>query len=101
LKSIAPALLDVLAGRPAVLELDQAALEIARLHDPRLDSAAALRVLDQWAQTIGSLLPAGAGGAQFLNVAHRFLFGQMNLLGDADDYFAPENSCLHLALAGC
>lgn len=98
MKAISPTVHDFLAGRPAVLELDQAALEIARLHDPGLDSAAALRILDEWAEAIGSALPAGAGGAQYLTAAHRFLFGQMGLHGGKGDFFEPENSCLHLAL---
>lgn len=93
-----PSLTDVLAGRPAALELDQAALEVARLHDPGLDSAAALAILDDWAEAINSSLLPGAGGAQYLNAAHRFLFGQAGLQGDSEDYFAPENSCLHLVL---
>lgn len=98
MKAIATSLIDVLAGRPATMELDQAALEIARLHDPGLDNAAALGILDQWAEAIASALPPGAGGAQYLSVSHRFLFGQAGLQGDTTDYFAPENSCLHLVL---
>lgn len=98
MKAIASSLSDVLAGRPADMELDQAALEIARLHDPGLDSDAALGILDEWAEAIGSTLPAGAGGAQYLSAAHGFLFGQAGLHGDTSDYFAPENSCLHLVL---
>jgi regulator of sirC expression with transglutaminase-like and TPR domain len=96
--TLLPGLQDILAGRPSPLELDQAALEIARLHNPATDSAAALATLDLWADEIASTLPPAAGGMQYLGAAGRFLFGDAGLRGDQETYFAPENSCLDQVL---
>ncbi|MCL4792953.1 MAG: hypothetical protein KJZ84_00245 [Bryobacteraceae bacterium] len=90
---------ELLAGRPAPLELDEAALEIARLHNPGADTGAALATLDRWAGAIQQSLPPAAGGLQYLDTAHRFLFGEIGLRGDRETYFAAENSCLDQVIA--
>lgn len=96
--TIATDLQDLIAGRPTLLELDEAALEVARLHDPAADAGAALATLDSWADTIQRSLPPSAGGLQYLGAANRFLFGEIGLRGDRESYFAPENSCLDQVL---
>ena len=96
--TLSPLFHELIAGRPAALELDEAALEIARIHDPGLDAGATLALLDEWAEEIKAALPPAAGGAQYLHAAHTFLFGKLGLRGDREDYYAPENSCLHLVM---
>lgn len=90
---------DLLEGRPSPLELDEAAVLIARIHRPEADLQAVRAVLDSWAEDIAASLPPAAGGMQYLSVAHRYLFGAVGLRGDRDNYFAPENSCLDLVIS--
>jgi regulator of sirC expression with transglutaminase-like and TPR domain len=95
-----PLLEELLAGRASHVELDEAALAIARIYDPEVDTSACLRTLDEWAEAIDARLSRGAGGAEYVTQANRFLFETLGLKGDADDYFHPRNSCLHTAIFG-
>lgn len=92
------ALLDLLTGRSEEMELDEAALEVAAIEDPALDRGEALRTLDEWAARIQARLAPASGGAQYLSAAHDELFLKLGLKGDTEEYFTPENSCLHLVL---
>lgn len=87
--------LDLVAGRSDVMELDEAALEVAAIEDPELDRAGTLKTLDEWAERIASRLAPASGGAQYISAAHNVLFLVLGLQGDTEDYFAPVNSCLH------
>ena len=90
---------DLLEGRPCPLELDEVAVEIARIHRPEADLHAVRSTLDNWAEAIAAALPPAAGGMQYLSIAHRYLFGTVGLRGDRESYFAPENSCLDLVIS--
>lgn len=96
--ALSPAFLDLLSGASDLIELDEAALQVAAIDHPGLDRLAALRTLDEWAALIGRRLPPSAGGAQYLSVAHEVLFSDLDLQGDTDDYFHPSNSCLDRAI---
>jgi regulator of sirC expression with transglutaminase-like and TPR domain len=88
------ALLALLRGDEAAMELDAAALELARVEMPALDAEKALATLDDWASQVSSRLPPAAGGAQFLSTLHTYLFDELGLQGDRETYYAPANSCL-------
>lgn len=94
----APSLASILTAAEEHFPLDLAALAVARLHHDAVDEARVAGTLDDWAKAIGDSLPRGAGGLQYLSSAHRFLFVELGLRGDRDDYFAPENSCLDLVM---
>lgn len=93
-----PQFRDLLAGGESALTLDLAALELASIENPALDPASALRTLDEWAAAINSQLSRQSSGAQYLSAANRFLFDEMSLRGDSEDYYAPANSCLDQVL---
>lgn len=93
-----PQLRELLAGAESALTLDLAALELASIDNPALDRAAALGTLDDWAAAIACRVSPQAPGAQYLSAANRFLFDEMTLRGDSEDYYAPANSCLDQAL---
>lgn len=86
--------LNLLAGRDDQMELDAAAVELARLDHADVDAARVLSTLDEWADLIDAELPRGAGGAIYLATVNRVLFQQIRLRGDTVEYDAPENSCL-------
>ncbi len=98
-KSAGEALLDLLRGDETAMELDAAALELARVEDPRLDPSATLATLDEWADEVGRTLPPAAGGAQFLSALHTYLFDKLGFQGDRETYYAPANSCLEQVMA--
>ncbi len=93
-----PQFRELLAGVESALTLDIAALELASIDNPELDPAAALRTLDEWAAAIGGQISPHSPGAQYLSAANRFLFDEMQLSGDSEDYYAPANSCLDQVL---
>jgi regulator of sirC expression with transglutaminase-like and TPR domain len=89
-----PRFIELLAGHDDRMELDEAALELARLDHIDVDRDAVLLQLDSWAAEIESRLRPGSGGAEYLGVSRQVLFGAAGLQGDAEDYFDPRNSCL-------
>lgn len=91
--------LDLLAGRPAAMQLDEAALEIAALDHQPVDRQACLDLLSQWAAAIQRDLPEAAPGPAFLSRLNQVFFGELKFAGDRDDYNNPANSCLDLVLA--
>ncbi len=88
------ALIALLRGDETALELDEAALELARVELPDLDAQKALATLNAWAAEVSKRLPPAAGGAQFLSALHTFLFDELGLQGDRETYYSPANSCL-------
>jgi len=91
-------LIDLLAGRPSTIELDEAALEIARLEYPDLDAAKYLRQLDDYAFEIATRASDLSDGAAFLQAAHTVLFENHGLKGDPVDYYNPDNAYLNRVL---
>lgn len=95
---IANPLSALLRGDESAMELDEAALELARIETPGLDARRALATMDEWAAAISGRLAPSAGGAQYLSVLHTFLFDELGFQGDRETYYAPANSSLDQAL---
>ncbi len=84
----------LLSGRESI-ELDEAALLLARIEFPRLDSDPFLRILDSYAADISARL---SGGPDFVETANRYLFTEQGFTGNQADYYNPANSCLNEVL---
>ena len=84
---------DLLAGRDAGIELDEAALLLARIEFPGLDIQPFLQILDSYAAELD-----GRGGS-FVAAANQYLFDELGFTGNAADYYNPANSCLNEVLA--
>jgi regulator of sirC expression with transglutaminase-like and TPR domain len=92
------ALLDLLAGRSSSIELDRAALEIARLEYPDVDVLSCLLELDRIAWAIAERAGDLSDGPRFVEAANSYLFGDLGFRGNEDDYYNPGNSCLNQVL---
>jgi regulator of sirC expression with transglutaminase-like and TPR domain len=93
-----PSLMDLLSGRPSAIELDRAALEIARIGYPDLDAARYLAELDRHAAAIADRVHDLSDGERFVKTANSWLFGEMAFRGNEDDYYNADNSCLNRVL---
>jgi len=94
----AQSLLDLLARRPSRIELDQAALEIARIEYPDLDADACINELDRHALAIAERAHDLSDGRSFVETANEYLFVEAGFRGNEDDYYNPDNSCLNRVL---
>lgn len=94
----AQSLRDLLGRRPSRIELDAAALEIARIEYPDLDAEASMAQLDHYAFAIAERAQDLSDGASFVEAANRYLFGELGFRGNEDDYYNPENCCLNRVL---
>jgi regulator of sirC expression with transglutaminase-like and TPR domain len=88
----------LLAGRAPDLHLDEAALLLAEIEYPGLDSGPFLEVLDAYAVELGGRL-RDPSGETFVAEANRLLFDELGFKGNADDYYNPANSCLNEVLS--
>jgi regulator of sirC expression with transglutaminase-like and TPR domain len=84
---------DLLAGRDTALELDEAALLLARIEYPGLDIEPFLQILDSYAAELD------ARGGNFVVAANQYLFDELGFVGNSTDYYDPANSCLNEVLA--
>jgi hypothetical protein len=92
------ALLDLLGRRPSTIELDRAALEIARLECPDVDVTGCIAELDRHAWAVAERAGDLSDGARFVEAANSYLFGDLGFRGNEDDYYDPANSCLNRVL---
>jgi regulator of sirC expression with transglutaminase-like and TPR domain len=92
------ALLDLLARRPADIELDRAALELARIEYPELDIGHYIRELDRHALAIADRAADLSDGRGYVETANLYLFGELGLAGNQTDYYNSENSMLNRVL---
>jgi regulator of sirC expression with transglutaminase-like and TPR domain len=88
-------LLDLLTGRDDSLDLDRAALELARIQYPDLDPEPFLALLDSYAFELSHRLPESSNGAAYVSAANRYLLGDLGLTGNSQNYYDPRNSCLN------
>jgi regulator of sirC expression with transglutaminase-like and TPR domain len=86
---------DLLARRPSAIELDRVALEIARLEHPELDAGRFIAELDRYAFEIAVRADDLSDGPRFVEAANDYLFRELGLRGNNDDYYHPDNSCLN------
>jgi regulator of sirC expression with transglutaminase-like and TPR domain len=84
---------DLLAGRATGIELDEAALLLARIEYPDLVIEPFLRILDSYAAELD-----GRSG-NFVVAANQYLFDELGFTGNSEDYYNPANSCLNEVLA--
>ncbi len=91
-------LLDLLGRRPSRIELDRAALEIARVEYPDLDANACILELDHHALAIAERARDLSDGRNFVETANHYLFVEAGFRGNTEDYYDPANSCLNRVL---
>ena len=91
-------LLDLLGRKPTDVELDVAALEIARIEHPELDIAHYLGMLDEHAFQIATRADDLSDGPNFVETANAYLFGEAGFRGNHELYYASDNSCLNCVL---
>jgi len=89
------ALLDLLGGRSDSLDLDRAALLLARLEYPSLDIEPFIAILDSYAVELAERLGERATGAGYVEAANQYLFGELGFAGNQRNYYDPRNSCLN------
>ena len=94
----AQSLLDLLGRRPSRIELDRAALEIARIEYPDLDADACVTELDHHAFAIAERARDLSDGRGFVETANQYLFVEAGFRGNDEDYYNPENCCLNRVL---
>jgi regulator of sirC expression with transglutaminase-like and TPR domain len=94
----AQSLRDLLGRRPSRIEVDRAALEIARIEYPDLDAAQFITQLDHHALAIAERALDLSDGRSFVETANQYLFKEAGFRGNADDYYNPGNSCLNRVL---
>ncbi len=90
----------LLSGRDDDMELDRAALNLATVEFPDLDFGPSLFALDRFANDIADRCRDLSDGREFVRVANQYLFQEIGLRGNADDYYNPRNSCLNEVLDG-
>ena len=91
-------LLDLLGRRPSRIELDRAALEIARIEYPDLDAGLCITQLDHHALAVAERARDLSDGRSFVEAANEYLFVEAGFRGNDEDYYNPENSCLNRVL---
>jgi regulator of sirC expression with transglutaminase-like and TPR domain len=91
-------LLDLLGRRPSRIELDRAALEIARIEYPDLDADAFITRLDHHAFAIAERARDLSDGRSFVEAANQYLFVEAGFRGNEEDYYNPANCCLNRVL---
>jgi regulator of sirC expression with transglutaminase-like and TPR domain len=97
-ENYAQSLVDLLGLRPSRIDLDRAALEIARIEDPGLDADHWISELDHHALAIADRADDLCDGRSFVSAANEYLFVEAGFRGNHEDYYNPANSCLNRAL---
>ncbi len=98
MESDAQSLRDLLGRRPSRIEIDRAALEIARIEYPDLDAGAFISQLDYYALAIAERARDLSDGRSFVQTANEYLFGELGFRGNEEDYYNPANCCLNRVL---
>lgn len=96
--STAQSLRDLLGRRPSRIELDAAALEIARIECPGLDADRFIAQLDHYAFAIADRARDLSDGANFVEATNEYLFTELGFRGNEQDYYNPANCCLNNVL---
>jgi regulator of sirC expression with transglutaminase-like and TPR domain len=91
-------LMNLLAGQGAGVGLDRAALALATIEYPGLDVARCIETLDDYAAEIARRARDAEHGREFIAVANQFLFEELGIRGNDEDYYDPRNSCLNQVL---
>ena len=86
---------DLLSNESSIVQLDVAALEVARLEHPGLDLGPWIDRLDRIAVEVANRTPDLCNGASFVAAANQYLFQELGLRGNQSDYYDPRNSCIN------
>jgi len=82
----------------ASFALFEAAVSIAQDEYPELDVQTVLDEADLLLARLKRRIPADAGSLQKLQLLNQFYFHDMKFAGNVNDYYAPDNSYLHMLL---
>lgn len=85
---------NMLAGTGREMDLDRAALTLATIEFPCLEMENCLSTLDAFAREIGARAKDGHG-RHYVDAVNHFLFQELGIRGNEDDYYDPHNSCLN------
>jgi regulator of sirC expression with transglutaminase-like and TPR domain len=77
------------------IDLARAALQIARFEYPRLSIEPYLHKLDRMADEIRERLPEGFYPLKIIQTINRYLFDDLQFIGNTEDYYDPRNSYLN------
>ncbi|MFM8892813.1 MAG: SirB1 family protein, partial [Planctomycetia bacterium] len=91
-------LADLVAREESEIDLFRAALAIARLDDPNLDTEASVHDLDRLAADVSGRIPADADAAVRLATLNRVLFDELGFHGSRGDYYNRSNSYVNEVL---
>jgi regulator of sirC expression with transglutaminase-like and TPR domain len=91
-------LLQILEGEELRGRLDLAALDIARIQFPSIDTQPALDQLNEIASRLGDRLRNFNDGREFVETAESYLFGELGFRGNEENFSDPLNSCLNQVL---
>jgi regulator of sirC expression with transglutaminase-like and TPR domain len=77
------------------ISLERAALTIARMEYPELQTEPYIRQLDQLGKRVDALLPATPEPPNYITALNRVLFEEEGFHGNVDEYYDPRNSFLN------
>lgn len=87
-----------LVADDAGLPLTEAAISLAQDEDAALDVQAVLAELDAHAVKLNARFDADAGPLQRVRALHRYLYEDLALTGNVNDFYSPANSFVHQVL---
>lgn len=85
---------DVIELPDEEIDLGQAALLLATLETPDLDVDAWLTRLDELGVAVRERADSATSDYRRLEALTRYLYGELEFQGNAEDYYDPRNSCL-------
>jgi regulator of sirC expression with transglutaminase-like and TPR domain len=88
-------LIALLSGASDAIDLDRAALGLARIEHPDLDPQPFLAILDSFAVELADRLGGANDGAEYVATVNAYLFDELGFRGNTADYYDPRNSCLN------
>jgi regulator of sirC expression with transglutaminase-like and TPR domain len=89
---------NLLMGSSEAMELDRAALTLATIEFPGLAIDNCLSTLDTFAMELEGRT-RNANGRGYVDAVNHFLFEEIGIRGDSDDYYDPLNSCLNQVIS--
>ena len=89
---------ELLAGQGDNMDLDRAALSLATIEFPGLDIDSCVHTLDIFAGEVAQRTRGASNGREFIAGANDFLFHELGVRGNSEDYYNPHNSCLNEVL---
>lgn len=90
-----PSVIEVLRKDEGLIDLAATALLIAEYLTTAFDKQHYLDRLARMATTVGPKVAAARSDQEVIEALNDFLFGQLRLSGNTDDYYDPDNSFLN------